>query len=531
MTENGERIYRSPYPDVPIPDVSITELILDSARKWGDRLALVDGATGATMTYTQFAEAVERTAAGLHRWGLRKGDVAAIITPNRPEFAVAFHAVSRLGGAMTTMNPAFTAGEIGKQLQDSGARVVFTAPELAERVEQAPGGRIERIWTLDDTSSGGSFKSLSVAGDQAPPVSVDPTEDVVAIPYSSGTTGNPKGVMLTHRNMVANAAIFEPLESFEDGDRHIAVLPFFHIYGLNVILNESLWRGATVISFPRFDLDAYLQAVQQWRVRRLYLAPPMVLRLARDPVVDRYDLSSVKIAVSGAAPLPANVAAELEERLGCFVKQGYGLTELSPGITMHPDDPAKIPPETVGVLHPNTLVRLVDPVTGEDAPEGGPGEIWARGPQVMKGYLNRPDATADTITPDGWLRTGDIATVSADGNFSIVDRMKELIKYKGYQVPPAELEALLLKHPAVADVAVIPVADLEAGELPKAVVVRKPGTDPSAEELMEFVKGQVAPYKRIRLVGFADQIPKSASGKILRRVLVEEERAQAQPQA
>jgi acyl-CoA synthetase (AMP-forming)/AMP-acid ligase II len=250
----------------------------------------------------------------------------------------------------------------------------------------------------------------------------------------------------------------------------------------------------------------------------------MVLRLARDPALDRYDLSSVEVAVSGAAPLPANVAAELSRRIGCSVKQGYGMTELSPVAHMHPDDPEAITPGTVGVVHPNTLVRLVDPATGEDAPRGGPGEIWVKGPQVMKGYLNLPDATAGIITPDGWLRTGDIGRVEPDGNFAIVDRMKELIKYKGYQVAPAELEALLLQHPDVADVAVIPVIDEEAGELPKAVVVRNPGTDPSPEQLMEFVAGQVAPYKRIRLVGFADQIPKSPSGKILRRMLLEEER-------
>jgi acyl-CoA synthetase (AMP-forming)/AMP-acid ligase II len=235
--------------------------------------------------------------------------------------------------------------------------------------------------------------------------------------------------------------------------------------------------------------------------------------------VEGHDLSSVEVAVSGAAPLPASVAAELSSRIGCYVKQGYGMTELSPVAHMHPDDPAAVPPGTVGVIHPNTLVRLVDPVTGEDAPEGASGELWVKGPQVMKGYLNHPEATADTITPDGWLRTGDVARAGPDGNFAIVDRLKELIKYKGYQVAPAELEAVLLEHPDVADVAVIPVKDEDAGELPKAVVVRKPRTDPTPEQLMEFVAAQVAPYKRVRLLSFADEIPKSPSGKILRRLL------------
>jgi acyl-CoA synthetase (AMP-forming)/AMP-acid ligase II len=512
-------IYRSPYPDVAIPATSLTDLVLGRARELGDRPALIDGPTGDTLTYRQLADAVEQTAGGLHRWGFRKGDVAAIMTPNRPAFAVAFHAVARLGGACTTVNPAFTAREISKQLEDSGARVVFTVPELAERVIEASSGGVKGLWCFGDPSPERSFESLSATGGEAPVVPIDPAEDVVAIPYSSGTTGTPKGVMLTHRNIVATLAVLEPLERYQDGDHTIAVLPFFHIYGLVVILNQGLARGATVITFPRFDIEAYLAAIERWRVRRLYLAPPMVLRLARDEAVDGHDLSSVEVAVSGAAPLPPGVAAELSSRIGCYVKQGYGMTELSPVAHMHPDDPTAVPPGTVGVIHPNTLVRLIDPVTGEDAAEGGPGEVWVKGPQVMKGYLNRPEATADTITPEGWLRTGDVARVGADGNFAIVDRLKELIKYKGYQVAPAELEAILLEHPDVADVAVIPVEDEEAGELPKAVVVCRPGSNPSPEELMEFVAAQVAPYKRVRLVSFAGEIPKSPSGKILRRLL------------
>ena len=513
-------IYRSPYPDVAIPDLSLTDLILGRARELGERPALVDGVTGRILTYGRFVDLVEGVAGGLHRWGFRKGDVAAIVTPNRPEFAVAFHAVARLGGACTTMNPAFTAGEIREQVEDAGARVVFTVPELVERVRRAAGARVEGLWCFGDPTPERSFDALSTAGVLAPEVPVDPGEDVVAIPYSSGTTGKPKGVMLTHRNIVATLAELEPLERYRDGDHTIAVLPFFHIYGLVVILNQGLSRGATVITLPRFDLDAYLSAVERWRVRRLYLAPPMVLRLARDPAVDEHDLGSVEVAVSGAAPLPASVADEFSRRIGCYVKQGYGMTELSPVAHMHPDDAAAVRPGTVGVIHPNTLVRLVDPTTGDDAPEGGPGEIWVKGPQVMKGYLNHPEATADTITPDGWLRTGDIGSVGPDGNFAIVDRMKELIKYKGYQVAPAELEALLLEHPDVADAAVVPVKDEEAGELPKAVIVRRPGANPSPEQLMEFVAGRVAPYKRIRLVDFADQIPRSPSGKILRRLLL-----------
>src|SRR5436309_8132902 len=245
-------IYRSPYPDVAVPDLSLTDLVLGRARGMGERPALVDGVTGRTLTYGGFVDLVERTAGGLHRWGFRKGDVAAILTPNRPEFAVAFHAVARLGGACTTMNPAFTAREVREQLDDAGARVVFTVPELAERVGEAAGDQVEGVWCFGDPVPERSFDSLAAAGAVAPPVPVDPAEDVVAIPYSSGTTGRPKGVLLTHRNLVATLAELEPLERYRDGDCTVGVLPFFHIYGLVVILNQGLSRGATVITLPRF---------------------------------------------------------------------------------------------------------------------------------------------------------------------------------------------------------------------------------------------------------------------------------------
>lgn len=512
-------IYRSPYPDVSVPNVSLTELVLGSAYERGEHAALVDGSTGSVITYRALADAVEWTAGGLHRRGFRKGEIAVICSPNRPEFAIAFHAVARLGGTATTMNPALAPAEMARQLDDSQASVAFTVPEIASRLHDAAAEPFREMFCFGEES----FDAMAADGVLAPEVEIAPAEDVVALPYSSGTTGVAKGVMLTHRNLVANLLQMHPVDATSDRDTLIAFLPFFHIYGLVIILNLGLLRGATILTLPRFEMTATLKAIERWRVTRLPLVPPLVRRFARDPEVPAHDLSSVRMVISGAAPLSPEVAAELTARLGCPLRQGYGMTELSPGSHMQPEEPALMRAGSVGVLHPSTICRLVDPLTGEDAAPGGPGEIWVRGPQVMKGYLNQPQATAEIITPDGWLRTGDIGTADTDGNFYIVDRLKELIKYKGFQVPPAELEALLLAHPAVADAAVIAVPDEDAGEIPKAVVVPKPTANVSEQELLAYVAERVAPYKRVRAVEFTTEIPRSPSGKILRRVLIERE--------
>jgi acyl-CoA synthetase (AMP-forming)/AMP-acid ligase II len=514
-------IYRSRYPDFAIPEVSLPEVVLGRARERGSHPALIDGLTGAVTTYAELAGAVDGAAAGLHALGFRQGEMAAICAPTGVEFPIALFAVARLGGAVTTVNPASTTAEIARQLADSGAVLAFASPDLAERVREAGGGRLRHVVRLGDES----FAALTRTAGPHPRVAIDAARDVVAVPYSSGTTGVPKGVMLTHRNLVAMLLAMHPVEGTTDRDVVIAALPFFHIYGLSVILCLCLHRGATLVVLPRFDMARFLAAIERWRVTRLPLVPPLALRLSRDPMVDRYDVRSVRVAVSGAAPLPPEVARALSERLGCLVKQGYGMTELSPSSHMHPEDEGPPPPGTVGVLHANTECRLVDPVTLRDVAEGERGEIWVRGPQVMKGYLNRPDATAEIITADGWLQTGDIGTMDAAGYLSVVDRLKELIKYNAFQVAPAELEALLLTHPAVADAAVVPRPDAEAGEIPKAFVVMAAGAPAvTAEDLMTFVAERVASYKRVREVEFVDEIPRSPSGKILRRVLVERDR-------
>jgi len=298
------------------------------------------------------------------------------------------------------------------------------------------------------------------------------------------------------------------------------VLPFFHIYGMTVMMNQGLHKRATVVTMPKFDLTEFLRVIAEHRVTRVYIAPPVAVALAKHPVVDDYDLSCIDVIFSGAAPLDAELGHAMGKRLGCTVLQGYGMTELSPVSHCMPDDRPDLDLNSSGYAVPNVVSKLVDPATGEEVGPGGRGELWVKGPNVMSGYLNNPEATAATLDSEGYLHTGDVAEVTEDGVFSIVDRVKELIKYKGYQVPPAELEALLLTHDQVADVAVIGVRDDDGEEVPKAFVVKQEsGADLSAEEVMAFVAERIAPHKKVRVVEFIDEIPKSASGKILRKDL------------
>jgi acyl-CoA synthetase (AMP-forming)/AMP-acid ligase II len=369
------------------------------------------------------------------------------------------------------------------------------------------------------------FAALLANAGTPPRVSIEP-DDLVALPYSSGTTGLPKGVMLTHRNLVANILQTDSASHYRHGeDVTVTFLPLFHIYGLTAIALLGLWSGATFVIMAKFELEPYLTLVARHRATLLHVVPPVVIALAKHPAVANHDLSSVRKLFSGAAPLGADVTEQCTRRIGCVLQQGYGLTETSPAAIVTSDDPALLKAGSVGEPIANTECRVVDPETGRDAAPGADGEIWIRGPQVMRGYLKRPEDTRAVLDDDGWLRSGDIGHADADGHFFIVDRLKELIKYKGMQVPPAELEAVLLSHPAVADAAVVPLADAEAGEIPRAFVVRKGNA--TAEELIAFVASQVAPYKKVRRLEFIDAIPKSPSGKILRRLLRDRPTTQA----
>jgi acyl-CoA synthetase (AMP-forming)/AMP-acid ligase II len=516
-------VLRSPFPDVEIPAETLTEHVLGDAERLGDKPAIIEAATGRTITFAGLAGSIRTVAAGLAELGFGKGDVFAHYAPNVPEYAIAFHAVATAGGVNTTANPLLTADELAGQLGDSGARLLVTVPPLLETaLAAARRAGVEEVFVYGEAPGATPFARLLEAAGEPPAVEVDPAEDLVALPYSSGTTGLPKGVMLTHRNLVANICQMGPPHRTSPDDVVIAVLPFFHIYGMVVILNAALARGATLVTMPRFELPGFLQAMQDHRVTRAYIVPPIALALAKHPIVDDYDLSSLRMMLSGAAPLGPELQGACGTRLGCGVVQGYGMTETSPVTHVVPDDDAGEGLGSIGYLVSNTECRIVDIGTEDDVPDGEVGELWIRGPQVMKGYLGNPEATADTIDEDGWLRTGDIGRVDEAGRFWIVDRLKELIKYKGYQVAPAELEAVLIGHPSIADAAVIPIADEEAGEAPKAFVVASAPITP--EEVAAYVAERVAPYKKLRAVELLDEIPKSPSGKILRRVLRDREK-------
>ena len=517
-------IYRSPFPDVEIPEIPLPDYVFEHVDRWPDKAALIDGPSGRTLTYAQLLAAARATAAGLAARGFAKGDVFAIYSPNLPEYAVAFFGVAIAGGTVTTINPLYTPAELNRQLQDAGATLLVTIPQFLDKAREAIAGTaVREVFVFGEAEAATPFAALPAAG-SPPAVAIDAREDVVALPYSSGTTGMPKGVMLTHYNLVANVAQTDAVERLTARETMVGILPFYHIYGMVVLMSGALRVGATVVTMPRFDFEQFLGLVQQHRVTMSYVVPPIVLALAKHPAVDKYDLSSLSDMLSGAAPLPEPVSRACAARTGIVVRQGYGMTETSPVTHFTPKDGVN-KPTAVGPAAPSTVFRVVDVATGEDAPSGGLGEVWVRGPQVMKGYLHNPDATREMIDGDGWVHTGDIGRADEDGYLYVVDRVKELIKYKGYQVAPAELEAVVQSHPAVADAAVIPSPDTEAGEVPKAYVVIKPGAAATADEIMAHVAARVAPHKKVRRVEFIDAIPKVPSGKILRRALVERERA------
>ena len=519
-------IYTSPFPRIEIPIRPLHDILLERVDEWPDKPALIDGPSGRTLTYARLRAGVRAVASGLAARGFSKGDVFAIFSPNVPEYAVAFHGVAMAGGAVTTMNPLYTAEEVHRQLSDSGARFLLTIPQFLESArEGARGTNVEEVFVFGEAEGATPFGALLAAGDP-PAIDFDPHEDLVALPYSSGTTGMPKGVMLTHYNLVANLSQIDVVEGIDSNDVLIGILPFYHIYGMTVIMNAALRAGATIVTMPRFDLEQFLGLIQQYKVTTGYLVPPIVLALAKHPLVDQFDISSLRNVMSGAAPLPESVATGAAARNNMRVRQGYGMTELSPVTHTNPMS-RELRITSVGTALPNTEWRIVDIETGEDAAGGELGEVWVRGPQAMKGYLHNEEATRNMIDANGWLHTGDIGRADADGYLYVVDRLKELIKYKGFPIAPAELEAAVQSHPAVADAAVIPSPDEEAGEVPKAFVVLRAGAEATADDIMAHVAGHVAPHKKVRRVEFVEAIPKVPSGKILRRQLVERERARA----
>jgi 4-coumarate--CoA ligase len=525
-------MFRSPFPDEIIPKVSVYDfLFADLSDEDAARVALVDGSSGAETTYRQLLGQIDGIAGALAAHGVKVGDVVGLLSPNLPVFASVFHGILRAGATATTINALYTPEEITTQLRDSGATVLFTiSPMLpqAKAAAAAVGIADDHLIVIDGAPGHPSLADLLDERAAPPTVSFDPATHLAVLPYSSGTTGLAKGVQLSHTNLVANVVQCRAVLDVERDDRVLALLPFFHIYGMTVLLNIALSRRARLVTMPKFDLVEFLRIIQEQKCTYLFIAPPIAVALAKHPLIDSYDLSSVRAILSGAAPLDTALAKAVAARLNTRVRQGYGMTEMSPVSHVIPPDRHDIPLGSIGVPIANVEVKLINIETGAeiDSPDADtnhgmsePGELLVRGPNIMLGYLGRPDATRETLDADGFLHTGDIATVDANGVFWIVDRLKELIKYKGYQVAPAELEALLLTHPEITDAAVVGSPDADGQEVPKAFVVKTADSSLDEDGVMAFIAEHVAPHKKVRQVAFIDVVPKSSSGKILRKDL------------
>lgn len=539
------KVVRSPFSDVQIPENLINEYVWSGLERWPDKDALVCGVTNRKFTYHETRLACKRFAASLKKRGATSGQVLALLLPNIPEFAVTALGAIEAGLAVTTINPVYTSFEIAHQLKDAGAVGVVTIPELLSKVFEArqlmDGPGVQPLYVISVNGKGprpsGAWdfdEMLDPMMDTSVLKKSRSYGDVAFMPYSSGTTGLSKGVSLSHRNLVANIAqtnhpeinhISDTTANYQDVLP--SILPFYHIYGLTMILLRGLSYGCKLVTLPKLESDLFLNILKNYKATLLYVVPPMVLLLGQNKNVTHEHFQSLKLICNGAGPVKEADAEKVLSRTknkNLRFCQAYGMTESSPAVFVSRNS-SLTDFLTVGPPISNTMAKVVDPT--DDTIECGPGEvgeIQINGPQVMLGYHNNPEATANTISPDGWLKTGDIGYYNDKNEFFIVDRIKELIKVQGYQVPPAELEGLLRTHPAVLDAAVIGVPDARTGEAPLAYIVIDPDKPSVSEaDVKAFVAERVAPYKQISAgVRFVESLPKSAAGKILRRVLKDE---------
>ncbi|KAJ0923698.1 4-coumarate--CoA ligase 2 [Helianthus annuus] len=529
MEGKTEIIFRSKLPDIYIPKhLPLHSYCFENISTFKNRPCLIDGATGHEYTYADVELTSRKVGSALYKLGINKGDVIMILLPNSSEFVFAFLGASFIGAVSTMANPFFTPAEIIKQAKASGAKIIVTQSVHVAKVKDFSTENSIKIVCIDETIEGCLHFSELTSGDEneLPAVEISP-DDVVALPYSSGTTGLPKGVMLTHKGLVTSVAQQVDGENpnlwIHEEDVLICVLPLFHIYSLNSILLCGLRAGAAILIMQKFDIVPFLELIQKYKVTIGPFVPPIVLAIAKnEEIVDKYDLSSIRTVMSGAAPLGKELEDTVRAKFpNAKLGQGYGMTEAGPVLAMclaFAKEPFEIKSGACGTVVRNAEMKIVDPDTGATLPRNQRGEICIRGDQIMKGYINDPEATKRTIV-DGWLHTGDIGLIDDDDELFIVDRLKELIKYKGFQVAPAELEAMLLTHPDISDAAVVPMVDENAGEVPVAFVVKSNGSTITETDVKQFISKQVVFYKRINRVFFVDAIPKSPSGKILRKDL------------
>ncbi|KAH9297200.1 hypothetical protein KI387_028882 [Taxus chinensis] len=531
-SQNVEFLFRSKLPDIEISDhLPLHTYCFERLAEFAERPCIIDGASGKIYSYAEVDLISRKTAAGLAKLGLQQGQVVMLLVQNCVEFAFVFLGASIRGAIATTANPFYTPGEIAKQVKASGAKIIVTQAAYVNKLgDLNPEICDFRVITIDTPPGDSNCDHISVLTEadesECPSVDIHP-DDVVALPYSSGTTGLPKGVMLTHKGLVSSVAQQVDGENpnlyFHSEDVILCVLPLFHIYSLNSVLLCALRVGAAILIMQKFNIVALLELIQKYKVSVAPFAPPIVLEITKNPIVANYDVSSIRLIMSGGAPLGKEPEDALRARLpAASFGQGYGMTEAGPVLAMNlafAKEPFPVKAGSCGTVVRNAQIKIIDTETGVSLPHNKPGEICIRGPEIMKGYLNDPEATARTIDEYGWLHTGDVGYIDDDEEIFIVDRVKELIKYKGFQVAPAELEAILVNHPAIVDAAVVPQKNEAAGEVPVAFVVKSEETDISEQEIKDFVAKQVIFYKRLHKVYYVDSIPKSPSGKILRKDL------------
>ncbi|CAN6207069.1 unnamed protein product [Urochloa humidicola] len=524
-------IFRSKLPDIEIPGhLSLQAYCFERLPELSSRPCLIDGNTGAVHTYADVDHLSRRAAAALRGLGVARGGVVMSLLRNCPEFAFVFLGAARLGAATTTANPFYTPHEIHRQADAAGAAVIVTEACAAEKVRAFAAERGVPVVTVDGGAGFEGCLLLRDLMDAAEPLAADEEvgpDDVVALPYSSGTTGMPKGVMLTHRSLVTSVAQQVDGENpnlyFSKDDVLLCVLPLFHIYSLNSVLLAGLRAGCAIVIMRKFEIGALVELVRAHGVTVAPFVPPIVVEIAKSPRVTAEDLASIRMVMSGAAPMGKDLQDAFMAKIpNAVLGQGYGMTEAGPVLAMclaFAKEPFEVKSGSCGTVVRNAELKIVDPDTGAALGRNESGEICIRGEQIMKGYLNDPEATKNTIDKDGWLHTGDIGYVDNDDEIFIVDRLKEIIKYKGFQVPPAELEALLITHPEIKDAAVVSMKDELAGEVPVAFIIRTEDSEISEDEIKQFVAKEVVFYKRINKVFFTDSIPKNPSGKILRKDL------------
>ncbi|KAF9601925.1 hypothetical protein IFM89_024239 [Coptis chinensis] len=528
---SSNSIFYSKRKPIALPSNSSLDLTtFISSRAHNGKIAYIDASAGDHLTFPQVWQAVDSLSTSLSDLGIRKGHVVLLLSPNSIYFPIICLSVMSLGAIITTTNPLNTTHEIGKQIADSKPVLAFTTHSLLPKLTPTN----LPIVLIDTDSNSRTPKNAKIVSTLTQMLKKQPSQvrvrdrvnqdDTASLLYSSGTTGASKGVVSSHRNLIGMVQTILNRFRLEDGEQtFICTVPMFHIYGLAAFASGLLASGSTIIVLSRFEMDEMFSSIEKYRATYLPLVPPILIGMinSAEVIKKKYDLSSLASVLSGGAPLSKEVTEGFLEKYPTVkILQGYGLTETA-GIGASTDDLEESRRYgTAGLLSPSMEARIVDPDSGESLVVNRTGELWLRGPTVMKGYFSNPEATTSTLDSQGWLRTGDLCYIDEDGYIFVVDRLKELIKYKGYQVPPAELEALLLSHPEIVDAAVIPFPDKEVGQYPMAYVVRKTESDLSENAVMDFVAKLVAPYKKVRRVSFVSVIPKNPSGKILRKDLI-----------